>query len=374
MKKAYNKPLCLDTCIFKNLLGYDEGKVNNKGIKFEETYNSKKLEKYVKHHGYLMSEYTLYEFIRDEKWNNPRVLNKLQEINRKTKQQVCAIRPELENLLNTVPDPKRIEQYAYHVFTNIVDFAGDYYSRILLFPTLFNVYSFLYLFVKRGINYNQDLINSKIEDIIQFLSDKIKHEFMMYQKYTKSISEKVINKFFLITNHVSICLYNDNMLKLSDKYESSDFTNAEEDLQYVLDTLNKMLNDIDYKENVVRCDNTKYAKATDTIMFSICNLLMKDYECTKEEWNKIFVQSIDKIAFSIYGLENNKVIDIYFRNNIWYFFTFYPWSIICSWNNFYMFNFILYISHKLCYTFYITSRKNNCKFRSTVSNKEIFIR
>ena len=43
---------------------------------------------------------------------------------------------------------------------------------------------------------------------------------------------------------------------------------------------------------------------------------MKDYECTKEEWNKIFVQSIDKIAFSIYGLENNKVIDIYFRNNI----------------------------------------------------------
>ena len=62
MKRTYNKPIMLDTCVAEYLLGVkcEHDEIVQKNI------NEDLLIKYVKHHGFIMSVFSLFELLRKE--------------------------------------------------------------------------------------------------------------------------------------------------------------------------------------------------------------------------------------------------------------------------------------------------------------------
>ena len=59
MKRTYNKPIMLDTCVAEYLLGVkcEHDEIVQKNI------NEDLLIKYVKHHGFIMSVFSLFELL-----------------------------------------------------------------------------------------------------------------------------------------------------------------------------------------------------------------------------------------------------------------------------------------------------------------------
>jgi len=318
MKKKYNKPLFIDTCILSNLLGLDEEKSNKNRFDFEKLCNKKILEKYIIHHGYLMSDYNLYEILRNENWNAEKVVKRLRRLNYRTRQKVYYIRPDPRYLENQIPSANKVKHYTNEVFHNIINFASNYYSSILLFPFYFNLCTFLFLFNKKKVFYDQKLMSKKTENLANVFADKIKKEFLRHGKYTKSTYEKVINKFFLISNHLMVVFYNEKMVPLYNKYELLNFDNVQNDIDNLVDEFTQQIISFDYNEVILRFDNSKTAKMEDTIMLPLAKNLLNSPsgEYNKDNLKNVFSHIVDKMIYPIYGLKDDLVRDIYFRNNI----------------------------------------------------------
>ena len=101
MKRKYNKAVCLDTCIFNNIVGFPDTRPN-----FSQTYNKDLLTKYIKHHGYNMSDYNLYEVLRRDDWNDENIISNLLKLNSKTNEKLKARYPKFKEIIEKKPNEK----------------------------------------------------------------------------------------------------------------------------------------------------------------------------------------------------------------------------------------------------------------------------
>ena len=191
MKKKYNKAVCLDTCLFNNIVGFDK-----EDSDFSKTYNKELLIKYIKHNGYNISDYNLYEVLRKDNWDNENIIANLLKLNSKTLEKVMSINPDIWNVIKRKPDIKSRNAFLKGMFGNISDFASDFYSQILLFSFLFVIYSILNYYKVNNILYDDKLVSDHINYVVSFLKTQLKREFLSVGKYTKSSSQKILNKYY----------------------------------------------------------------------------------------------------------------------------------------------------------------------------------
>ncbi|MBQ7453220.1 MAG: hypothetical protein IJS68_03010, partial [Clostridia bacterium] len=140
-KKKYNKPVCLDNCIINNIVGMDEGKND-----FDKSYNKDTLIKYIKHHGYLLSDYNLFEFLRQDNWNDSNVIKHLLNINARTHEKIIAKYPKYASFRDKGPSEHNRDLFLKRINKYISEFASSYFSRLLIFPYLFEIYSIVRTF------------------------------------------------------------------------------------------------------------------------------------------------------------------------------------------------------------------------------------
>ena len=135
MRKKYNKAVCIDTCIFNNIVGFPDTNPD-----FSQTYNKDLLIHYIKHHGYNVSDYNLYEVLRREDWNDETVISNLLKLNSRTHEKLKSKYPKFKEIIENRPNKKSRDHFIKTMFENITDFASSFYSQILNYSFLFVLY------------------------------------------------------------------------------------------------------------------------------------------------------------------------------------------------------------------------------------------
>ena len=150
VKKKYNKRVCLDTCIANSLFGYDRDKNG-----FDQSYNKDLLTKYIIHHGYDISDYNLFEILRKENWYDINVFDNIKKLNWRTHEELKKRHPEFNLEALNLPNKNQRDMFLKDINLQIIDFASDYYARVILFAYFYQVFSILYTSQKEGAYYDQ---------------------------------------------------------------------------------------------------------------------------------------------------------------------------------------------------------------------------
>lgn len=313
MNKKYNKAICLDTCIFTKVVGFPDANPN-----YNKKYNEEILIKYIKHHGYNISDYNLYEVLRRDDWNDEKVISNLLKLNSKINEKLKSKHPEFKKIIENKPNEKSRNHFIKTMFTNIVDFASDFYSQILVFPFLFVIYAILNYYKIYNLKFNSITLSHYAKQATSIIKKQLKQEFLQNPNYTKSSAQKILNKYYLILNHLTIEWSNSQVCNLSENLEKH--TPLGEDILYnILDNYIKDLNSFDYTHNIRINDGHTKANNTDNIIYLISNQGFNKHKdkFTNEEWSSNFSQFIKNLFNALYDSTGiNKIIKTYYEINI----------------------------------------------------------
>lgn len=303
------KPLiCIDTCILNNILGLDD----DKNPKISELYNKKKLVRYIYHHGYFMSDFNLYERLIKEDWNNEIIIKKLKRLNYRTYEKIKSEMPWFYNKMKNQPPIPQRYNFLNEISNKIVEFASDYYSRIIVYSYALLLQSLLFSLQKQSVKFDNEEMSKHLENVISLIKDTIKEEFNKLGLFTKTNAEKVINKIFLIFNHLSAEWYNKDVVEESKNVDEFNISKVTE--SFILTIKN-----YDFNDNMVKENGSVTSKLEDSVVNSLCEVTYRysNKEFSKETWNKKFLTIIKEIFLKQYDWnEDNKITNIYFIKNI----------------------------------------------------------
>lgn len=306
--KEYKPMICIDTCILNNLLGLDD----EKNPKISEQYNKKKLMRYVYHHGYFMSDFNLYERIIKEDWNDEIIINKLKKLNYRTYEKIKNEMPWFYNKMKNQPPIPQRDKFLNETSNKIVEFASDYYSRIIVYSYALLLQSLLFSLQKQSVKFDNEEMSKHLENVISIIKDTIKEEFNKLGLFTKTNAEKVINKVFLIFNHLSAEWYNKDVVEES---KSVDEFNIDKVTEIFIETIKNY----DFNNIVAKEDGSITSKLEDSVVNSLCEVTYRysNKKFSKEIWNKKFLTLIKEIFVKQYDWnEDNKITNAYFINNM----------------------------------------------------------
>lgn len=312
MKRKYNKAVCLDTCIFNNIVGFPDTSAN-----FSQTYNKDLLTKYIKHHGYNMSNYNLYEVLRRDDWNDENIISNLLKLNSKTNEKLKARYPKFKEIIENKPNEKSRNHFIEKMFENIIDFASDFYSQILNYPFLFTLYYVLHNYKLNNINYNYNCISKYVLKINHLLQKHLKEEFLLLGKYTKTPAEKILNKYYLIINHLTIEWSNTKIYPLSKNLHTNQLN--EQDLYTLIEDYIDIFNKFNFQQEIILENGRKKANNTDNIIYLMSNQGFEGNKekITKEEWILKFTKFIKDLFNALYDSSGvNQIIKTYYEKNV----------------------------------------------------------
>lgn len=312
MKKKYNKAICLDTCLFNNIVGFPDSNPN-----FSQTYNKDLLIKYIKHHGYNMSNYNLYEVLRRDDWNSETVISNLLKLNSRINEKLKARYPKFKEIIENKPNEKSRNHFIKKMFENLIDFASDFYSQILNYPFLFVLYYVLHNYKPNNINYNYNHISKYVQKVNSILQKHLKEEFLHFEKYTKTHAQKILNKYYIITNHLTIEWSNTKIYPLSKKLHSNQLN--EHNLYTLIEDYINSLNNFDFQQEILLENGRKKANNTDNIIYLISNQGFEGNKekFTKEEWVLKFTKFTKDLFNSLYDSTSvNQIIKTYYEINV----------------------------------------------------------
>ena len=306
--KEYKPMICIDTCILNNLLGLDD----EKNPKISEQYNKKKLMRYVYHHGYFMSDFNLYERLIKEDWNNEIIIKKLKRLNYRTYEKIKSEMPWFYNKMKNQPPIPQRYNFLNEISNKIVEFASDYYSRIIVYSYALLLQSLLFSLQKQSVKFDNENMSKHLEGVISLVRNIIKEEFNKLGLFTKTNAEKVVNKIFLIFNHLSAEWYNKDVMEESKN--ADDFN-----IGKVTESFIQTIKNYDFNDNMVKENGSVTSKLEDSVVNSLCEVTYRysNGEFSKEIWNKKFLKLIKEIFLKQYDWnEDNKITNIYFIRNI----------------------------------------------------------
>ena len=313
MKRKYSRPICLDTCIFNNIIGFD-----GEDSDFSKLYNKERLLKYIKHHGYNVSDCNLYETLRRDDWNEEKVINNLLTLNSKTLYKLKSIKPEVDELIKQKPNTKSRNNFIKTMFNTIVDFASEFYSEILIYPFLFVLYSTLYYYKSNKIYFSNNIISRHVDNIISFIKTNLEMEFSVCEKYTKSNAQKVLNKYYLIINHITIEWANTTANQLYEKITTTNISKENELYNIIVEYFNR-LNLFDFTQNVLVEDGRTKATNADNLIYLLYNqeYIRHQDQYSKSEWILKFSQFLKNIFNVLYDSRDiNIIVKTYYEMNV----------------------------------------------------------
>lgn len=312
MKKKYNKAVCLDTCLFNNIVGFPDSNPN-----FSHVYNKDLLIKYIKHHGYNMSDYNLYEVLRRNDWNDEKIISNLLKLNSKTNDKLKSKFPEFKEIIKNRPNEKSRNAFIETMFTNIIEFASYFYSQILNFPLIFVLYYVLQNCRNNNIYYDYDCISNYIQNFNTTIQKHLKDEFISFDQYTKSNAEKILNKYYLIINHLTIEWSNTKITPFANKLKELQI--KEKDLYILIEDYNNALNNFNFNQEIILENGRKKANNNDNIIYLMSNQGFEENreQLSQDEWILKFSTFIQQIFTAHYDTsEVNYIIKTYYENTI----------------------------------------------------------
>ena len=317
MKRKYNRPICLDTCLFNNIIGFD-----GEGSDFSKLYNRERLIKYIKHHGYNVSDYNLYETLRRDDWNDEKIIQNLLILNSKNLNKLKSINPDVDEIIKQNPKITERNKFICSMFKNITDFASDFYSQILIFSALFIIYSILHCFQMKKINFSQKIVSDYVRKIKEIMKKHLQKEFSLYGKYEKTPAQKILNKYYLIVNHLTIEWSNQYVCKFSNKFFVSDDI-SEKDLYFVINEYINILTNYDYSQEIILENGRKKANNRDNVIYLISNQGFETHknELTIDEWKLKFSEFTKRMFRVLYDSSDvNEIIRTYYEMNVFDFY------------------------------------------------------
>lgn len=313
MKRKYNKPICLDTCIFNNIIGFD-----GEDSIFSKLYNRERLIKYIKHHGYNISDYNLYETLRRENWNDENAINNLLVLNSRVLNKLKTFRPEVEEIIKHKPNIDARNKFVKTMFENIVDFASEFYIEILIFPFLFVLYSILHYYKINSICFESETISNYVDKIVLFLKTNFKKELIEYGKYTKSNAQKTLNKYYLIINHLTIEWANLNVNQLYEKINTLN-TLKDKELYNVISEYVEILRGFNFTQTVFVGEGRKKANNKDNLIYL---MMAQEFNSCKDSPQKdSYKDKFSEFLISIFNVlydssDVNDIVKTYYEMNV----------------------------------------------------------
>lgn len=325
MSKQYKKPFYLDTCIAKNILGFD----NNSEI--ERLYNKDKLLKYIKHHGCVFTVFTMFEILRDEKLDkDSSILDNLHSLN------YDIFVPDdmgdadfTSNYKEEIYDKAKRESFVKMVNDKVINYASRYYSEILLYPYVLNLYAIDVTLKNHNIKMDYKKINSLTAKMIDSVSKQLNKMFKTTGQFKKNSSLKIINSAYKWITHLTTEWFNGEMNELSKDIEHGG-------VYKTCEAYLERLNQADfYKEiennNPLKSEDERDSKNQHPIYangeFNYLYILeesgfkMTDGSIKKEEWIAKFIQFNAKTLSKIYKINGDaRIIDEYFFINMYEFY------------------------------------------------------
>ena len=305
MQRLYRKPIYLDTCIAKNLLGFDEnpdeiGKLYNKNI----------LIKYIKHHGCILTVFTMFEILRDEKISNSKILDNLKKLNYEILVPYDIVNADFTlNYKNEMGNSFKRNSFIKIINEKILDYSSKFYSDILIYPFILNLYAILYTLKKKDIKISYQIINKKVAIIAKTLADRIKILFEDVGIYQKGPMKKQLNKVYKWITDITVKWFKEDVDILCK------ITNIE-NCYLVCDKYLERINNCDFNEPIsVKGKNNIFANGDFDFLYilekSTYNMTNKSFN--REDWIKKFIEFNRQTISKIYKMqEKNFVIDEYF--------------------------------------------------------------
>lgn len=330
MKKEYKQPVYLDTCIAKNILGFDDNS------EIERLYNKDKLLKYIKHHGCVFTVFTMFEILRDEKLDiDSSMLDNLHSLNYE-----IFVYDEMgdadftSNYKEEIYDKAKRETFVAMVNAKVIIGAAEYYACILAFPFVFLVCQIEEWCGKHSIKIEHNKLNEIIGGVISSISKQLNEMFQSQGIFKKSVALKVLNSVYKWIYSLTIEWFYGEMNEICKDAKKG---NIYKTCELYLDKINQIdFNQKKEYENLLDKDTKKenqpiYATGELNFFLNLEEMGLKlmdenvgfKYNADKlsqEEFRARFVQLVDNYVHKIYKIDDNTVRAKYLTENIHDFF------------------------------------------------------
>lgn len=309
MRKAYKSSVFLDTCIVKNLLGFDES-----ADVFQSKYNKNLLERYIKHHGCILSVFTLFEILKDKKIDNEQIQQNFKNLNfiiytpydEKDDILSCDYKSEIFN-------KQKRECFIQFINKKIIDFASIYYTDILIYPYILNLCNITEVEQREGLKLDFSIINKKTLEIIEYIEKQINFMFSKAEIFKKTSANKILNSFYKWITHITVDWFNNEISNLAK-------TRTVDGVYEVCNAYLERLKKVDFSiDLVIGKNNEVFANADSNFIYIVKENTYKlcNNKLSEHDWNIKFVKENKKIVNKIYKKHiSSDVIDVYFNLNL----------------------------------------------------------
>ncbi len=307
MKKLYKKPIMLDTCVAKYLFGiqgeHDEIVKNN--------INEEILKRYIKHHGCVMSVFTLFEILRKHDYNEDVFIRNLKLYNVEVFTPYSQDKDIFsENYIEEIKDKTKATLFLDTINKEIIVFASKNISEILTYPMDFLLFGLVNLFREKEIDLKLEIINRAIYSANEIISKKIYNEMLKVNYFVKSKISKIINcTYKWIAKHL-FDWFNNEANNVVIKLDSEEFYNA---LNVLLDKLNS----INLEDEIIMPDHSIKADGKFNMLYVLCEKMKETNNFVNLNIDELFVQKNLEIIKRIYHTQERNVENVYLEKNIY---------------------------------------------------------
>lgn len=312
MKRIYNKPFVLDTNIFKNILGFDSEENT-----IQDSYYKDKLIKHIKNHGCKITIYTLLEVLRDEKIDNENIKNNILNFN------FDVLRSEKNfnfvNIKEGFFDIKIRQELIKFSLKHLIQYASEFYSRILIVPYLYCLYAVDLEIKERNIKIDYYRINNFTNNIILEITKQLKKNLIeKTENFKKTKVQKIINNTYKWINAITLKWFNSELNQFGHTFIIEDLFNA-------LISYKKYITFVDLSEEIIDKDHSKKVKPKHNfikiINDSLYNCGEYKYHDTKDTWNKKSILAFIEFSQKVFkSLDTTRITDTYFTQTLYKFY------------------------------------------------------
>lgn len=325
MNKQYKKPFYLDTCIAKNILGFDDND------EIERLYNKDKLLKYIKHHGCVFTVFTMFEILRDEKLDKDNsILDNLHSLNYEIFVPGDMVDADFtSNYKEKIYDKAERESFVKMINDNVINYASRYYSKILLYPFALNLYAIVVTSKNHNIKIDYKKMNSLAVKMIDSVSNQLNKTLKIAGQFRKNSSLRIINSAYKWITHLTIEWFNGEMNELSKDIEHGDiYKTCEEYMERLKHVdFNREIEDNlsleikDKKDSKIQHSVYANGEFNFLLLLEELGFSLTDGSIKKNEWIAKFIQFNKNILSKFYKINGDvDIVDKYFFINIYEFY------------------------------------------------------